>query len=541
MAKQTLVITNFSGRLTRVLNGDLNSGFAKYDTSWGYNPFFKPGNLTWFKTPTDISAIITDSSLVLAAKSRWESGTYITYAISDTGKLWKITTTASGSSGTNPATLSAGSPTFAYGADLDFYNGKIWITNDKGVSRIDFDGTNETAVGTWDTSHFVQNTYHPLQTFGANLYVGNSTDGTNPNIAEIGTSNTVLAYSKLSPAFPVGVYVRDLDITPDYTYLVISNSRIPVEATAPVNDTANGASSDSDILMWNGSDTGATTGTSLPSFGITALNTFGGSKYAFMYDAFGASLYDGTKKKLSLRNCKSPYPNATFSSGNFISWMVPENIFNLDSDSTTIKSSLFYYGSLDDEVGLGLWRPFQGTAAGGSQIYQTPMNMLVTNRYISQSSGGTNQVDSNGTHMFSFSTYNGSATTKKLNTFDIAPPDNAPGGWGGAVAGVYETQNQLFSKKQAITQMRVYTEPTVSGNGFQIDLIGSGGKKVANSQMTYTFASGTSETALQGALERINFNPAVDSFYSLGLRITNTGSNNMCIRKVELDIDDSGR
>lgn len=540
MAK-TITITNFAGRLTRVLNGDMNSGFAKFANSWGYNPFLKPHSLTWYKAPSNVTAIISDSSLVLSAKSRWESGTLYTYAISDTGKVWKIT--GEGASASNLASLSTGSPTFAYGADLDFYNGKIWITNDKGITRLNFDGSGETVVGTWDASNFIQNTYHPLMGFNGNLYVGNTTDGTNPNIGEISTSNTFTAQQKLSPALPVGTYIRDMDVTPDYTYLIMSVSRIPVEATAPVNDTANGSSSDSDIFQWNGSDAGVTTGVSLPSFGITAHNSFGSNHFSFMYDAQGSSLYDGNKKKLTLRNCKSPYPNASVSSGNFVTWIVPEFAWNLDSQAGGLKGSLFYYGSLDDDVGLGLWRPLQFSSGIGGQIYQTPFNHFTTNRYLSCDTGATSQVDSNGTHLYSYVDYSGSggSTLKKLGIFYISPPDDSPSGWSGATAGVYETQNQLFSKKQSINQMRVYTEPTMTNNGFQIDLIGSGGKKMTNGTATYTYASGTDETLLQGSLDRINFNFDADDFYSLGIRITNTGSANMCIQKIEIDVDNSGK
>ena len=58
---QTIVITNFGGRLTRILNGDMNFRFAKFATSWGYDPFSKPMNLTWLPTPNDISANHRDS------------------------------------------------------------------------------------------------------------------------------------------------------------------------------------------------------------------------------------------------------------------------------------------------------------------------------------------------------------------------------------------------------------------------------------------------------------------------------------------------
>src|SRR3990167_11522603 len=56
---KTIPITNFGGRLTRILNGDLNSGFAKFAPSFGYDPFIKPMNLTWLETPTSIAGIVS--------------------------------------------------------------------------------------------------------------------------------------------------------------------------------------------------------------------------------------------------------------------------------------------------------------------------------------------------------------------------------------------------------------------------------------------------------------------------------------------------
>jgi hypothetical protein len=79
MASQptTIEITNFGGRLTRILNGPLNSGFAKFTSSWGYDPFSKPDNLTWFESPTDITGSI--NNLVVAENYKYRDNPYINY------------------------------------------------------------------------------------------------------------------------------------------------------------------------------------------------------------------------------------------------------------------------------------------------------------------------------------------------------------------------------------------------------------------------------------------------------------------------------
>lgn len=537
-----LIIDNWSGGLTRQNFGDINSGLANFDTSFGYNPFFNPGQLTWLKSPANVTSIITDSSLVLDSFPQWESGTLFTYAISDSGKLWKITGEGSGAS--LLATLSSGSPTFAYGGTIEPYNGKIWIGHDKGITRINFDGTSETVVGTWSSTDYIQNTYRPLQQFAGKLYYGNGTDdGSHVNIGEIDSTNTITTPVKLSPGLPIGTYVRDLDITPDLTYLLITQSVTAPEAIAPVNDTGNTAAGFSDLFQWNGTDTGVTVGTSLPGFGATATQSFSGRQMMFMYDTFGASLFEGGTKRWTLRNQKSPFPNATTSTGDFVSWCAPDFYFNLDTQAGSIYGSLYYYGQLDENSPAGLWRVLRQASAIGGAIYTMPYNQFTTNRYVSVNTSATVQVDSNGTHLLSWIDYTGSggSTNKRLYTFYVAPPDDSPGGWTGAMRGVYQTQTQMFGQKIKITQVRVYTNPTVSSNGFNIDLIGPDGKKITNGSFSYTYAAGTEVTQLQGALDRINFTPQTNSSYGIGLRVTNTGSANMTINKVELDWEPYGK
>lgn len=152
----TLVIDNFRGQLTNYQFGDINSGRSYVQVCAGQNPFIKPGQLTWGNKPVSIDpdgAVITD--LILAGKERVESGVMYVYAIGHTGRLYKIQVndpTTYNPNYDNPvllATLSVNSPTFKRGGFIDFYGAtnRIYIGHDKGVTRIDFDGTNETFVG----------------------------------------------------------------------------------------------------------------------------------------------------------------------------------------------------------------------------------------------------------------------------------------------------------------------------------------------------------------------------------------------------------
>ena len=87
----TLELTNFHGSMTWYINGDVNSGLANEVESFGYDPFAKPGSLTWAEEVEQIDpsgSVITD--LVLAGKTRVESGITYCYCIGHTGRLYKI-------------------------------------------------------------------------------------------------------------------------------------------------------------------------------------------------------------------------------------------------------------------------------------------------------------------------------------------------------------------------------------------------------------------------------------------------------------------
>ena len=87
----TKIIDNFTGSMTPKLNGDMNSGYSQWLNVFGYDPFTKPGNLTWNEMQTQIDSagsVITD--LIVAGKTRVESGIIYVYAIGHTGRLYKI-------------------------------------------------------------------------------------------------------------------------------------------------------------------------------------------------------------------------------------------------------------------------------------------------------------------------------------------------------------------------------------------------------------------------------------------------------------------
>ena len=530
---RTLVVDNFKGSMTTFLEGDINSGFAYVVNVTGYNPFTKPGNLTWCNQAEQIDAagsVITD--LIMAGKERVEGGILYVYAIGHTGRLYKIQVndpTTFNPDYDNPVlltTLTSGTPTFTRGASLTFFGAteRIYIGHDKGVTRIDFTGTNETAVtGTW-----TQTVPRPIKQFIGKLYVGNG-----ENIAEIDSTATVSTSTKLSPGFPVGTQVRDIDTTPDGNYLqIVSSQQALADITSITQDTTNTASTASFIFKWNGTDTGYTSFDIFPTYALTANHTFGPYQYTFGYDQFGASVYNPINKLLTGQEVVSPLPNAVTSTGNILMYLSPLHFEGF------METDLLVYGTLDFEVGPGYWDLLSHYPSGDeTDIVQSPYFMPVSNFGLGLSFNGyTDNIY--GTSKFYFSTLESSdvpTTGYKLFKWVLDTSPSVPSG-GAPQEGFYQTQTQLFTKKVSPKEIRIYGDPWVVNNSFTIDLIGSSGTDatpIPNGSKTFTAGSN-----LTVGDDFAWYTPGTAPTYAIGLGITNVGTTNNTINKIEIDYDD---
>src|SRR3990167_4579813 len=372
---KTKVIDNFKGSMTQFIDGDLNSGLSYVVNTFGTDPFTKPNNLTWCNASTQINSagdIITD--LIMCGKERVESGILYVYAVGHLGRVYKIQVNRPSTNNPdydNPVlltTITSGTPTFTMGGFIDFFGSteRIYIGHDKGVTRLDFDGANETAVsGTW-----TQTVPRPLKQFVGKLYIGNGT-----NIAEIDSTATQTSNAKLSPGFPTNSQVRDIDVTPDGNYLqmVVSTLLMP-DITVTTQDTTPIASVNSFIFKWNGTDTGYTSFDTFPTFSLTANTLFGVNQYTFGYDQFGSAVYAPIEKRYTSQEVISPLPNAVSSTGNLLIWMSPLYYGGF------MEADIFFAGSLDFEVGPGYWDLFGQLATGTeTDIIQIPLMMPVSN------------------------------------------------------------------------------------------------------------------------------------------------------------------
>lgn len=536
----TLEIDNFRGEMTLFKNGNINSGKSYEQVCSGQNPFPKPGQLTWSENATQIDSsgsVITD--LIVAGKERVESGVLYVYVIGHTGRLYKIQVndpTSYNPDYDNPtllATITSGSPTFTNGGFIEFFGAteKIYIGHDKGLTSINFNGTGESAIsGTW-----TQNVPRPLKQFVGKLYIGNGS-----NIAEVDSTGTVTSSAKLSPGFPTNTQTRDMDVSVDGNYLEMVVSRLPLyDVTSGTQETTSTANSESYIFKWNGTDAGYTAFTTFPSFALSANILFQNYQYTFGTDQFGMALFNPNEKIISIPEGSSPLPNAINSTGNLLLWMQPI-YFN-----GVLEVDLFAWGSNDFEVGhpYGYWSLFFINAtAPETDIVRVPYMMPVSNLGLGASSNGyAGNVFGRAKIYFSTLETSVTPTTKyrfykwRVNTSTQVANTNA------LTEGLYQTQTQLFSKKVTMTEVRIYAEPWISGNSFLIDMIGSDGNPITDASKTFTAGTNEGDGILQIGKDFAWYGPTSAPTYVIGLRITNLGTTNYTISKVEIDVDPSGK
>lgn len=521
---QTIIINNFSGRLTRYTDGDMNSGYVKYETSHSYDVISTPSSLSFMDLPVPLSTNGIDD-LILAGKERKEGQILYVYAVSNNGKVYKIQVNNPNDS--NPdydtavvlTTITIGTPTFRHGASIEFYEDKIFIGHDVGVTRINFDGTAETQVGT----SWTPDVPRPVKQFVGNLYYGNDN-----NIAEINSALVVNTYARLSPAFPDDYQIQDLDVTSDGVYLVMVVAQVAMNDILLSDPDYNAIeSSNSTLSYWNGADIGTTTVISLPSVNMTAYKTFGQSQYSFGYDVFGAGLFNPSEKVLTLPQMQSPFFNAKSSIGSAVMWAVPEYI------NDRLFSAIHYFGQLDQEMPSGHYRPalVNVPLLSDSNSLKIPFMLPVSNNIYGASFNGYPK-NIFGVGKIYFSAIENSGNSNQYTFYMLHLFTN---GLNNAAAGVYETQNQLFSKRQVVKQVRVYLDPITVDQGFQMDIIGIDGS-IIYSQIISIAA----ETITLGETMG-QFDPVMAPTASIGIRISNLGSETPNIHKIELDIVPEGK
>lgn len=524
---KTLVINNWSGRLTRFKNGDINSGLSNYYSNWGTDTFASSGILQFYQTPTDITkGVITD--LIMDGKMRVESGITYAYCLGHTGRIYKIQVNDLATK--NPdydtpvllATLANGQ-TFKFGASLDFYQGvseKIWIGHDHGITNIKFDGTSET---NFLNAGWVDNVPRQQEQFAGKIYFTNGS-----NLAEVSASESVTSYTKLSPGFPSNSQARDIGLTTDGRYLVTVVTRSNLgDMTSISPDTNSIAGMPSSIVYWNGTDTAASSEITFPAFTTTSYYNFSKKEYVFGYQIGGAQM--GTIQDLvQLLDFENPpLSNALASSGDFVAWASTM----WQSTNGKLAAVLDLYGKVEPTTPSGMYRQLlMYSSLTNGDVIRIPSLFGVTSiQDAGITSGYTIGAFGTGKTYFSTLEYDGSTTKYGYYMFK-----NVTDFLGSSCLGVYETQHQLFSKKIKATEVRVYFSP-VSADGitsFQIDLIGIDGNVITGTTKTFS--------PITTSGDRLKYNPSSAPTCAIGLRVTNLGVFTPSIHKVEIDYEEAG-
>ena len=534
----TLTITNFGGGLTRRNTGDIDSGLTKFESSWGYDPFSKPGNLTWFEQPTSILSLDDSDGPIVAIKQRSEATGNRVYAVANDRNLYKISLSSGSSPGSEldtPSVVGAlinmgGTAMFENGGDIRFYGSteKIFVSS-RGIQKINFDGSGVTSIAGTEASGVPR----PMATFLGKLYYGNAN-----NIGEIDSTELLVTEDRLSPALPSGFFVQDLDPTPDGNYLQITATRNrpdlnynPLGTSQPDQ-----SMSESYKFLWNGIDAGVTSQEFYPGIQLTASEIMGEEDNSFGYEQSGAAILSGSIKELALPNNLPPFFGATFGVSNMLGFATVEYV----PDDKGYRGAVYNYGQYDSETRPGLYRTLRFNAVtAGSDVVVVQSAKNVSNHIYAHSYRGLPSSVAASGKMYITAT-EASALGAPVGPHRILKFNTNPIGVGSIVAGVHETQTQLFSKKTAIKEVRVYTEPLVGGNDFTVDLIGSGGSVMSGGSQRFEVNTGSVATST----DMVHFNPAMSPTYALGIRITNasvTGVVNWTALKVEVDTEPAGK
>jgi hypothetical protein len=195
-----------------------------------------------------------------------------------------------------------------------------------------------------------------------------------------------------------------------------------------------------------------------------------------------------------------------------------------------------WFGTISDfEIEKGYWCPMAPEAtAPETDIVHIPCQILVSNFAQGSSSNGyASKIF--GTPKIYYSTLEtSSAPTTKYKFFKWSPITT---GLGTPQAGaLYQTQTQIFSKKVKVGEVRIYAEPWIAGNDFTVDLIGSAGTPIPGGSKTFTAGSN-----LTIGDDFAWYTPQMSPTYAVGLRITNNGTTNHVINKVEIDYSLGGK
>lgn len=535
---KTLVIDNFAGEITPDLIGSLNSGLCPislntsgkaptgnpYQTkglqflegfqSFGGNTFVDPV-LHTFK----YGAIASPSSVAPAP---------VIYGVGMEGHFYQILAA-------NPSTPAPDADSVVKFAntigDVLHWGGGIFydagqnivvVGTDSGVYWSSSSALSNPSSATWTAvtgSGFTGSMPRPMCQFLGTLYVGDS----NKLVSLSSNYSAIVSSNVLSPGLPAGYTIRNLEVSADGTYLVITATQQVAIADFEIDlgQQAVYSARDSIVLYWNGTDNGYTSLQFFKGMNIVSLKSSASQTVMFAKDSRGFGIFDTSGNRLASIDDLN-----TINGINFTPY--PPLLFSVD-----VMGKMFYFQfqmgtSLDiyqfDSETNKLYSlaqstiPSNGSVVGGCCIASVHALGVI--------SGSWQEVTRFKLYFF-FKNLTGPA----YSAFYLHLQN-----YGGTIGGAYTTQYQEFGRKIRPVQLRIYTVPTVTGNSFAVRLFDLALNSLINK--TYTFAAGTDSTKAQGAMTKIGFSVACKPVSSVAFSIVPIASTPFFVEKAEIDYID---
>lgn len=376
-------------------------------------------------------------------------------------------------------------------------------------------------------NNWVANIPRPIsQEFFGAIFIGNGY-----MMADYAIGLGILSHpSRLSPTFPKNYTINSLEVDGEGRYMRIAGTTGTAVDIATQDPATLSQAPIARTLYWNGSDVAYDSMDPFSQTSTAGSFSFLGADYAFGQDFFGNALYTnsgGSMDKISATHYVRPsQQSAITSTSDLMIFGAPYLV------QGSWLAGIFGFGVLDDADQPGIY-PFLGISPTSNNTICTAVGAisLVQNRVLK--SDGTTLTYSK----FYVSTYETGGTAKgNIYSFSLTPGGGTPNG------GVYQSQTQRFTLPQTIDRVLILQEVSASGVSYKVELVDVDDTIPTGASFTYTYAGGSDDTLLQGALEQVPWeNMGIKNMQGLGVKITNLGTVQPNILGVFIDTHDTDK
>lgn len=532
MAKPiTKIITNFKGAISAFAHGTLNSGLTPWGLGAnGYNPLwnnYKGQVLDVLEAPVDKSnSVVNDTIMhfIRCQNSSKNSGNqFFAYGFDASASVYEIEVSKY-LSGWLPDTDSPVKftntlgDTAAYGGGLiasAIYSSPyitLYVGADGGVYRASLTAGNQIDIGaTWtkltaiSPGAYITNVPRPVCEFLGKLYFGNGN-----NIAE-STDGATFTAGKLNPPFPGNYTVRDMAVSPDGSYMLIlitdSQGGYQPFAVNPATQVPSPAPTNSAIVYWNGSDQGYSSIQFFKGINISSIGVSNQEMILVGTDEEGLGIWDLYGNKIA--GLPNPSDNSAFipPQSQSIDSIGNKYFFQAISGSSSYQ---FCFDRSDNSLYPISLQTFATTPTLGGVL-------IPTQYLINDSSGTFSEIG----RLKMYWGFNKKLYSQHLHTFYA--------NYSADLNAAYQTQFEKLPAKAYVKEVRIFLQPTAANVSFQLAINNFSGS-IPNSTFTYAYSSSV------GPVDVIKWTPSMKAIREIGLQISNLGTVNPLISRIEIDL-----